>query len=137
MLDSQKNFRREQLRPEQPQQNKQPLLQKPVRFDKPTPPKISGDEKNKFKGMLEDLIGTRGAYILDTSLTILGKVPLSELPATVKSLGTGIYAIVFDGEIDKLIVSTAERCNVQYLVGMDTKVNQAETKVVLLTSNDV
>src|SRR3989344_1551945 len=98
--------------------------------------KISDDEKAKFKGMLEDLIGTRGAYILDKDLNILGKVPLTELETTVKSLGSGVYAIVFDGSIDNSLVETADRARVNFLVGMDSKFS-GSTRINILTSEDV
>ncbi|MFH1408442.1 MAG: DNA primase DnaG [Nanoarchaeota archaeon] len=101
------------------------------------PPKLSNDEKIKFKGMLEDLIGTRGAYILDNKLTILGKVPFSELGSTLKSLSSGVYAIIFDGVIDRNITSIAERVNVSFLVAMETKVRNNETRCTMLTVNDL
>ena len=84
--------------------------------------------------MLEDLIRTRGAYILDPILNILGKVPLSELTGTIKSLKSGIYAVVFDGVIDKDILMTAERTYVSFLVAMDSKV-KATGRVTILTSD--
>ena len=52
---------------------------------------LTAEHKAKFKQLLEDLIGTRGAYILDTNLAVLGKVPLTELVSTVRSLKTGMY----------------------------------------------
>lgn len=78
-------------------------------------------EQAKFKEMVEDLIGTRGAYILDAKLNILGKVPVTELQSTMKSLGSGMYAVIFDGEADKDIVMTAEKVNISYLVAMQSK----------------
>ncbi len=90
-------------------------------------------EKEVFGAMLEDLIGTRGAYILDPKLNILGKVPLSELQGTIKSLKSGIYAVVFDGVIDKDILMTADRAYVSFLVAMDTKV-KAGGRVAIITS---
>lgn len=97
--------------------------------------KLSPEEKKKFKSMLEDLIGTRGAYILDKDLNILGKVPITELQTTVKSLNTGMYAIVFDGAIDRDLVSIAEKSSVTYLVAMSTKINQSSTRVAILTED--
>ncbi len=91
------------------------------------------EEKTKFKSMLEDLIGTRGAYILDESLNILGKVPISELSTTVKSLSTGVYAIVLDGPIDKTLTEIAEKTNISHLIGMDSKVSSGNTSTNLLT----
>jgi hypothetical protein len=97
---------------------------------------MNDDEKAKFKEMLEDLIGTRGAYILNTKMDILGKVPTTELAATIKSLTTGIHAVIFDGSIDKDLVAVAEKSRIQYLVAMETKVNPATTRVNLLTVDD-
>jgi DNA primase len=81
---------------------------------------VSSKEKETFKAMLEDLIGTRGAYVLDEKLNILGKVPLSELTPTIKSL-QNVYAVVLDGNVDKELVQTAERVGTRFLVGMAVK----------------
>lgn len=101
------------------------------------PVKVDTEEKKKFRSMLEDLIGTRGAYILDEKLNILGKVPISELATTIKSLSSGIYAIVLDGTIDRDLVLTAEKINVNYLVAMDSRIPANQTKVNILTGNDL
>jgi len=88
----------------------------------------------KFEEMLEDMIGTRGAYILDEKLSILGKVPVSELQSTIKSLGAGMYAVVFDGVIDKDIISVAERANISFLIGMSS--TATSNAVTIITAND-
>tara|TARA_Y100000310_G_scaffold319505_1_gene374881 strand:+ start:311 stop:1591 length:1281 start_codon:yes stop_codon:yes gene_type:complete len=95
------------------------------------------DEKKVFKEMLENLVGTRGAHILDDKLNILGKVPISELQTTIKSLSSGVYAIVFDGGIDKELVKTAEKARISFLVGMNSKVKPTETSIKLLTVSDL
>ena len=99
--------------------------------------KLTSDEKDRFKAMLEDLIGTRGAYILDKSLNILGKVPITELQTTVKSLSTGMYAIVFDGVIDRDLVKIAEKADVSYLVAMSTRIKPSSTQITILTEEDL
>ena len=101
------------------------------------PRSATNDEKKKFKTMLEDLVGTRGAYILDNKTNILGKVPYTELATTIRSLSSGVYAIVFDVNIDKELVAVAEKVNVRFLVAMDTKVKQAQTKIAMFTANDL
>jgi len=111
-------------RPERPEQHSRPV-------------KISADEKKTFKDMLEDLIGTRGAYVLDAKLNILGKVPITELQTTIKSLKSGVHAIVFDGTIDRDLVRTAERTTVNYIIAMDSKIKNSDTKITILTSNDL
>ena len=97
--------------------------------------RIIKPELRKFKDLLEDLIGTRGAYILDENMNLLGKVPIIELPNTIKNMSSA-YAVVFDGYIDKNLVIAAERSGVKYLAGMRSGVNPHDTKVELITSND-
>ena len=108
-----------------------------ARVERKVKVKLTKDEGDKFKVMLEDLIGTRGAYILDKSLNILGKVPITELQTTVKSLNSGMYAIVFDGVVDRDLVMIAEKANVKYLVAMSTRIRPGATKVVILTEEDL
>ncbi len=98
--------------------------------------KATADELKSFSKMLEDLIGTRGAYILDPKLNILGKVPVSELQSTVKSLSSGIYAVIFDGNIEKDTIAVCEKANVKFLIAMDAKSKQSNI-VTVLTSEDL
>jgi DNA primase len=98
---------------------------------------VNPSELAKFKEMLENMIGTRGASLLDNKMNLLGKVPLSELATTVKSLGTGVYAIVFDGTIDSAITQMAEKSKVKHLIAMNSKVKLHETRVNIITSNKV
>lgn len=86
--------------------------------------------------MSEDLIGTRGAYLLDDKLSILGKVPISELMVTLKNVNN-VYAVVFDGSIEKDLVLVAEKGNVKHLVAMDSKVKPQETRIVLSTISEL
>jgi DNA primase len=102
----------------------------------PKPKQVSDEAKEKFGGMLEDLIGTRGAYIIDEKISILGKVPYSELASTLKGLNGGVYAIVFDGEVDKNLVMHAEKINVACIVGMESKVNPETTKITIFSASD-
>lgn len=101
--------------------------------DKPT---LSSKEKEKFASMLEDLIGTRGAYILDEKMNILGKVPVSELLSTIKSLRAGMHAVIFDGSADRDLAEACERNKVNYLVGMQTKV-KSTGNLQILTVEDL
>lgn len=119
---------------------KRPILKKiePSRIIKKTEKTLRDDEKVKFKSVLEDLTGTRGAYILDSNLEVMGKVPTSELNTTIQNVGTGIYAIVLDGVIDKDLVRAAERVRVQHIVGMDNKaVKDFETRVNIVTDENL
>ncbi len=100
----------------------------PVSRARPAP-SLSDNEKKSFKKMLEDLIGTKGAYILDPKLSILGKVPIPELTTTLKSLSSGVYAIVMDGSVDADMVGAAEQSGAKYLIGTDAKARGTRTMV--------
>lgn len=128
-----------QSRPTQSKPNDRKQERRPQREERPAPTKkapiVSEKEKKTFNEMLEDLIGTRGAYILDKELNILGKVPTSELESTIKSLKEGIHAVVFDGEVEKGLVDVAEKTNISFLVAMGTKAKS--TSVRILTTEDL
>lgn len=106
------------------------------RSAKPTrAPKLNDSEKESFKGMLDDLVGTRGAYIVDQDMNILGKVPTSELAATVKSLGSGIHAVIMDGAPDKDMVASAEKNRVKAIVA--TSAGETSNRVIVVTSEQL
>lgn len=131
---------RPQQQTERPREVRKPQQQRP-RFMRPlsrfAKKKPSTEEVAKFKEMLEGLVGTRGAYILDPKLNILGKVPITELQTTINSLSSGVYAVVFDGIIESDLVNVAEKVNVNYLIAMETKVPKNDTKISILTVNDL
>jgi DNA primase len=91
---------------------------------------LNAEEKKRFGSMLENLIGTRGAYLLDNKMNVLGKVPFTELGSTLKSLNSGVYAVVFDGAADKDITDVAEKAGVKHVVAMDSRVKDATVNVV-------
>ncbi|MBL7147512.1 MAG: DNA primase [Nanoarchaeota archaeon] len=122
-------------------QYQKPQFQKPQyqktfntqqKFEKNPPSKL---EEKKFKNILNDLIGTRGACILDNKLNILGKVPISELISTVNNV-KNIYTIVLDGIIERNLILASENIGINYLVGMSSRVRPQDTKVGILTLNN-
>ena len=94
---------------------------------------VSDEHKGRFKQLLDDLVGTRAAYVLDPELNILGKVPSIELQATMQSL-KGIYAVIFDGSVTKDLVMLAEKNDVKCIVAMDSRVLSNETRIPILTT---
>lgn len=92
-------------------------------------------QKVQVKQLLDDLVGTRGAYLLGENMTILGKVPVTEVQETLRSI-KGVYAIVFDGSVTQEFTALAERNGIQHLVGMDTKIplNTARLNVMTVQS---
>ena len=94
---------------------------------------MTAEQRGKLQEVFESLLGTRGACVLDNKLAILGKVPVSELTKTVRSLSSA-YALVFDGSVDTEIVSAAENSNVQHILAMDTKVNPKNCRVNIMVA---
>ncbi|PIN73619.1 hypothetical protein COV20_05340 [Candidatus Woesearchaeota archaeon CG10_big_fil_rev_8_21_14_0_10_45_16] len=92
---------------------------------RPPRDRLSVDEKKKLKQTMEDLLGTRGACIFDEKLNVLGKVPMSELETTIKSLKGGIYAIAVDGTVDEDLVNTAEKYGISHVAASDSKVKDS------------
>ncbi len=97
-------------------------------------PILRDDERKRLGEMLEGLIGTRGAYVLDEKLNVLGKVPFTELNSTLKSLNTGVYAVVFDGVVEPQLVEIAEKSTIKHIIAMDTKVDPAESRLNIVTA---
>lgn len=93
---------------------------------------LTQEEKDAFKRTLEDLFGTRGACIFDQKLNILGKVPMSELLSTIKSLNGGVYAVALDGSIDVDLVRTCEKLGIAHVVANSSKMKEP-TKVNIVT----
>ena len=107
-------------------------LQPPPRPMQHLQKQMSPGEKEIFKTLSEELIGSRAAYLLDSGLKILGKVPVSELSLTLKGL-TNVSAVIFDGTADHEIVRAAEASGVKQMVSMDNRVKSNETRIVLGT----
>jgi len=103
----------------------------PVRRTRVTP-----QESKLYKEMLDDLVGTRGAYLLDEDTNILGKVPTSELATTIKSLKSGITTVIFDGMIELDLVKLSERVGIKNLIAMSSKI-QRSPKVKIITKDDL
>lgn len=91
-------------------------------------------EKELFKKTLEDLVGTRAACILDQNNEVLGKVPVSELPNTLKTMDNA-YAVVFDGKVDFKIADIARMVGVSFLVGMEKE--DIRSSVNILSRRDL
>ncbi len=128
-LENHKNLNQAQAQTATQQQTAQQPQKNYERDDRiERKPRIERSED--FKKLLDDLIGTRGAYVLDENLNILGKVPVAELLPTLSNLKTKIFAVVMDGIITRDIASIAERIQVQYLIGRDSRVSSQRINVL-------
>ena len=95
-------------------------------------PKASSDELESFAKILDDLIGTHAAALLDEKMTVLGKVPLPELSSTLESLEGMVYAIVVDGAVDAEVARATDAARAKFVVGRDSMIKQHETRTAIV-----
>jgi DNA primase len=98
------------------------------------PPRLRKDQVEKFKKMLSDLVGTRAACILDSRDELLGKVPVTELINTLRTIDNP-STIIFDGKIDHKLNGIAMEKGVKYLVGMEKE--DIRSPVTILSKKDL
>ncbi len=126
-------------RPPMTQREQQPSS--PAIMSGPRAPEIihlDDRRKETFRKLIEEIIGTRGAYLLDEKLDILGKVPLTELPRSLEGLGN-VQAIVIDGVITtRLLDMTYKNRSIKYIVGMRRiGIPRPPVDVLLLTPQEL
>lgn len=76
---------------------------------------IESEKASAFKTMMENLTGTRAAYLLNESNEPLAKVPLREVFNALKELPTA--ALLVDGEVDQKLANFAANRGVKFVVG--------------------
>jgi len=113
---------------------------KPQRVERRIPSSSGGSsggagfvEKNNkvLKSLAEDLIGTRGAYLLDDGLNILGKVPLKELDDTLNDMSEPVFAIIIDGNINANLAKAIDKSKIKYVITKDSKNERTRATTVL------
>jgi DNA primase len=97
--------------------------------------KVEGDKLESFKNVLEDLIGTRAACFLDSSMEILGRVPVKEMFSAMRELKAD--ALIFDGDVDQKLVNQCSYNGVKYIVGMKVGRIRTPEGVFVLTIHDL
>jgi len=97
-------------------------------------PAIRKDQKDKFKNVLSDLVGTRAACIFDSKSQLLGKVPVSELLNTLRTIENP-HTIIFDGNVDQKLNGIAMEKGTKYLVGMEKE--DIQSPVAILCKKDL
>ncbi|MBI2550602.1 DNA primase, partial [Candidatus Woesearchaeota archaeon] len=134
-MQREQRFEREQRFDREPRPE-QRFEQRAGQPEQREPKQLSQNEKTVFREISGALIGTRGAYLFDEKLTVLGKVPLAELQSTLRSLNN-VYAIVLDGTIDRDLAKAAEIANVKCVVAMDSKIKPDETRLAVATLSEL
>jgi DNA primase len=87
-----------------------------------------------FRKLLEELIGTRAAYLVKGQ-EILTKIPISEIGIVLDEFNPD--TIIMDAKINQAIVSLAEKKNINYLIGIGFKEPVQSKKVKILTMKEL
>jgi DNA primase len=88
--------------------------------------------KDTLKELADDLIGTRGAYVLDDGLNILGKVPVKELEETLSDISENVFAIIMDGSVDKGLAEVIDKKRVKFVITKSDKNADIRARVILV-----
>jgi DNA primase len=84
--------------------------EEPVEMKKPE--KLTKEEVEKLKPIIEDISGTHEAVLLNEKMEVIKQVPMSQLPAL---RFRGVYIMVIDGTATAPIVRFAERLHCMHL----------------------
>jgi hypothetical protein len=91
---------------------------------------LSDSEHETFSSTMDELLGSKGAALLDKGSNVLGKVPIAELESTLKSLSGSVYAVVVDGDIDDKLAQSCDDAKVSFGVGMSVSAKKSRTTLV-------
>lgn len=89
-----------------------------------------------FSSLLEDLVGTRAAYLVDSQMQIISKIPITEIADILNSFNN-VYAMVYDGKISQTIVDMAAKKKLSCVVGTDRKDDVRDERVRIITLKDI
>ncbi len=93
-----------------------PEIEETVEVQEDVKSEFDPNKKQFLKKLIDDLTGTRAAFLVDENMQVLSKVPLSELGDVVNDF-QNIYAIAFDGKINQMIVDLADQRKISIVVG--------------------
>lgn len=103
----------------------------------PAPLELDSTHKETFRRMIDEIVGTRAAYLLDNQLQILGRVPIAELQRSLEGV-EGLDSLVIDGVLTSRLLEMLKGKPVKYVVGMrKINVGVVPSGVALVTPQDL
>ncbi len=96
----------------------------------------NNENKKLFAKLLEEIVGTRAAYIVNEKGQTMAKAPLSELQNLMMNY-SNIYAIVFDGRVDQAIINLSKQKNIRYIVCMGYQERVSTHGIKIYTMKDL
>ncbi|MCL5976218.1 MAG: DNA primase DnaG [Candidatus Parvarchaeota archaeon] len=99
-----------------------------------TPVEVPQEIKEKVTPLVNDIIGTRGAFLVNNKFEILGRIPYKGVEDAILNL-ENIYMLVLDGLVTDEIAKAAEESEITYVIG--SRVLASSSSVKLLSYDDI
>ncbi|MBC5792900.1 MAG: DNA primase [Nanohaloarchaea archaeon] len=102
--------------------------------EEPENDEVSEEVLESLGGHVQDIIGTRAAYVLNSEIKVEEKMPLDKLgEADTESC----KAVVIDGEVEESNVEEAEELEADFIVGMSRSGYANSSQLRILTKEEV
>ncbi|MCL4376373.1 DNA primase DnaG [Candidatus Parvarchaeota archaeon] len=98
------------------------------------PVEVPQEIKEKVTPLVNDIIGTRGAFLVNDKFEILGRIPYKGVEDAILNL-ENIYMLVLDGLVTDEIAKAAEESEITYVIG--SRVLASSSSVKLLSYDDI
>ena len=105
--------------------------------EEPEPTELNEDTEKLLTKLIEDLVGTRAAYLVDKNGEVITKVPLSELGDVINDF-SGVFALVVDGKINQTLVDVAKRRGIEVVaaIGFKEHVDAGRVKTFVIEKEE-
>jgi DNA primase len=135
MMSDERNGERSE-RPERPERHDRREERREERREdrRPSRRRIEPETAQLLHNTLEELTGTRAAYLIKEGGEIIGKVPLREVYNALRELQADI--IVLDGEADQRLVNFAAQRGVKLIAAMKCNVRSVPENIQVVTAAD-
>jgi DNA primase len=90
---------------------------------------------SRFGEVLDELVGTRAAFILNSELEIVERFPVDKINEELAE--TECKAVALDGEINEKRIDRVEKAGADYIVGMDRTGTANSSKLEIITRKDI
>jgi DNA primase len=129
--ESRGNFRERPRFEERPRYEERPRFEEREQEGETRDTDITEAEKKKLKEMMDNLEGSKSAYLLDSKLEILREVTSVTVGSSIVRSRKKVFAIVMDGLVTAGVIRYAEEKNVKFIAAKNFA--STETKIKLLS----
>ncbi|MCL4398819.1 MAG: DNA primase DnaG [Candidatus Parvarchaeota archaeon] len=106
----------------------------PKKAAQSAPVDVPQELREKVSPLVNDIIGTRGAFLINNKFEILGRIPYKGVEDAILNL-ENIYMLILDGLVTDEIAKAAEESEITYVIG--SRILASSSSVKLLSYDDV